>query len=560
MSSAASSRRSSLGNLLETLNITGRDSPVRLRKNPLEPEILVQNMGLDMEEVLPAHLDAETEFNPNKHYQFTKKDPMGNILLSIFEELTHLAKKTNKSMNTDIDDICEKFHNHHINQARKIQHKILQTTADWETSRIERELNSCALNQRIEAPSQAEFSQHDTWRTPRDRADTLKLLPTGSNKFSGTNGMSIVEYLYNLNQVQEQCHLSLKEFYQAMLASTTGAAYIYLMGAVRNGEDPVNIYHNLLIRYDRRLQPEEARQRLYAYKILKSSSLAQAESKIYELAEQTVSAIPEGIPRTVALDYEAIQALFRALPPQSATLARNAYARFSTQLGESMTFAQLSRLLNTYRYSIDNDIKAHGFGGTRNMPQSTGGTKYFKRMARPTAGVRKYTSYNIQSGPTSTGGMMGSNPPQAMRNITQGQWKPRPVYRPAGASGGQNRFNPRPPMRSDGNNLGGWRDQGTGNRTSRGLGGKRMDRGKGANRTKLGQRPQGKSRDYCSLCGKYDHKAVDGCPYMVNDSGRKIPIMPCKDVCPDCPSYIRNRLNHPSFICPFRKNGPLCNK
>ena len=96
MSSAASSRRSSLGNLLETLNITGRDSPVRLRKNPLEPEILVQNMGLDMEEVLPAHLDAETEFNPNKHYQFTKKDPMGNILLSIFEELTHLAKKTNK--------------------------------------------------------------------------------------------------------------------------------------------------------------------------------------------------------------------------------------------------------------------------------------------------------------------------------------------------------------------------------------------------------------------------------------------------------------------------------
>jgi hypothetical protein len=44
--------------------------------------------------------------------------------------------------------------------------------------------------------------------------------------------MSIVEYLYNLNQVQELCNLSLDEFYKAMLASTTGVPYTYLMGAI----------------------------------------------------------------------------------------------------------------------------------------------------------------------------------------------------------------------------------------------------------------------------------------------------------------------------------------
>jgi len=68
-------------------------------------------------------------------------------------------------------------------------------------------------------------------------------------------------------------------------------------------------------------------------------------------------------------------------------------------------------------------------------------------------------------------------------------------------------------------------------------------------------------RDYCSLCGKNDHKAVDGCPYMVSDSGKVIPIMPCKDTCPLCPSHVRIPLNHPSFVCPFRvPHGPLSNK
>jgi hypothetical protein len=87
---------------------------------------------------------------------------------------------------------------------------------------------------------------------------------------------------------------------------------------------------------------------------------------------------------------------------------------------------------------------------------------------------------------------------------------------------------------------------------------RRMDRKGNFQKRTGGNRFGNKPRDYCSLCGKYDHKAVDGCPYMVNDSGRKVPIMPCKDT---CPSYIRNGLNHPRYICPFRSNyGPLCNK
>jgi hypothetical protein len=176
MSSAGSSRRSSLGNLMDTFK-SGRDSPSKLRKSttdlasPLEPTIIIRNEEPTSskwpEDTHPSTLNADTSANPSLHYEFTKKDPMGEILLNIYEELTHLAKRTNKTMNTDIDDICEKFHNHNISQARKIQQKILQTTADWEQSRIERKLSSCALNQRIEAHEN--FSNTDKWKTPRDR-------------------------------------------------------------------------------------------------------------------------------------------------------------------------------------------------------------------------------------------------------------------------------------------------------------------------------------------------------------------------------------------------------
>ena len=581
MSSAGSSRRSSLGNLMDVFQRSGRDSPGRLRRSPSDiniapPPPLQPNVIINMEEPSPGQLEADTEFNPNIHYQFTKKDPMGEILLSIFEELTHLAKKTNKTMNTDIDDICEKFHNHNISQSRKIQNKILQTTADWEQSRIERELSSCALNQRIEAPDN--FSRTEKWKTPRDRADTLKLLPSGSHKFSGTHhGMSIVEYLYNLNQVQEQCNLSLQEFLQAMLASTTGVPYTYLMGAIKNGESPTNIYHNLLIRYDRRLQPEEARIKLYAYTIPKAACLATAESYIYELAEQAVSSLPAGVARTVALDYEAIQALFRALPPQSAALARNTYSQFSTKVGEGISFADLSRLLNTYRYTIDCDIKQHGSGGKQNFETK----RFFKRAAKPSTGTRRYTSYNVQY--SAPAGNMSTNGPVAPPVNNGGQWRHQPLavrpmqrqngparspttgrykpntYRSKFPAGTGNNF------RDKGNGSDGRNGQNVGFRTTgnNASGGfrKRSDRMGGLNRKRMAPKFGGRPRDYCSLCGKYDHKAVDGCPYMVNDAGRKVPIMPCKDVCPACPPYIRNRLNHPSYICPFRSNyGPLCSK
>jgi len=258
MSSGKSSRRSSISNILDAFNLSSRDTQNKVHRSWSQPSSDGEAPGPSNKRGPdPSDLEADASLNPSVHYEFTRKDPMGAIILSILGELTMLANKSNKAMSADIDDICEKFHNHQISEKQKINRRIMQTTADLERSMIEKELNSHALNQTVEAPMH--FSPTPTLQTPRQTADCLKLLPSGSHKFSGTaNSLSIVEYLYNLNQVQEQCNLSLDEFYKAMLASTTGAPYTYIMGAIKNNEDPANIYHNLLIRYDKRLQPEEA--------------------------------------------------------------------------------------------------------------------------------------------------------------------------------------------------------------------------------------------------------------------------------------------------------------
>jgi hypothetical protein len=62
------------------------------------------------------------------------------------------------------------------------------------------------------------------------------------------------------------------------------------------------------------------------------------------------------------------------------------------------------------------------------------------------------------------------------------------------------------------------------------------------------------NRNYCSLCGKTDHRAAQGCPNMVDSNGRTVSIMPCKDTCPACTPHVNPCLSHPSYLCPY-KNG-----
>ena len=78
----------------------------------------------------------------------------------------------------------------------------------------------------------------------------------------------------------------------------------------------------------------------------------------------------------------------------------------------------------------------------------------------------------------------------------------------------------------------------------------------GNNNFKHNSRPTGGSR-YCSLCGQNSHTITQGCPNMVNNEGKVVSVMPTMGTCPVCPPKIKQRLNHPSALCPYRRGAPL---
>jgi hypothetical protein len=145
-----------------------------------------------------------------------------------------------------------------------------------------------------------------------------------------------------------------------MLASSTGLAHELLLEWKMNGESVPTIYHNLLINFDKRLSPDEAKMQLSSYKIPKSSSLAKAESQIMLLAGRTASALPEGPSRTAYYNLEACNAMIRSLPPSSSANVNNLYNQLSARLGRAATFAELSRGMNLLRTTIDKDIRQNG--------------------------------------------------------------------------------------------------------------------------------------------------------------------------------------------------------
>lgn len=578
--SLAGSASSSLSNIAGLFS--GRSTPTRQRE---------RNLKGDYQEDAPSRLpipgtsgvvpleddiqvDADWEPNPEAHdydnrdahdtedrqelaehkFRMTNNDPVGHILIQLLGECADQAKKNKQSMSFGVEDLCTLFFNHKVSERRKLGYKIKQANAEWEGDMIERELNSHTLNQTVEPPKV--FSTVPTLESNKQLAEVMRLVPGAGHKFSGTPGkMSVLEYLFSLNMMQKQCMLSKPEFLQMMLASTTGKPHIYLMRRIQERDELSNIYHNLLLHYDKRMEPEEARIKLHAYKAPKSANLAEIEVYIQELAGLTTSALPEGTARNTAYNYEQVQALIKCLPSQSSIMVRNLYNQLSTRLKKPAQAGQLSRLLNNYRYTIDQDIKQHG-GEDRKYADS----RRFNSGAKPVGKfTRKYTSYSIQGGapPEHNSGSMAAprqhnasayngNRSGFNRTAPPGQFRPTTPRPTNNRNNGSARSGPaRPSNFRD-------RQAGFGNR------GNNKDRN-----TRFGGNRFGSSgpRDYCSLCGKRDHKAVDGCRYMVTDSGRQVKIMPTKDTCTACPSHVSPPLAHPVHLCPYRApNGPLHGK
>jgi hypothetical protein len=448
-------------------------------------------------------------------YRFTSAHPIGNILLKILQDTTNLAKKNNtKAMATNIDELCTAFHNGIKLERANLHNRYESTIADVEKSLMDKELNAHTINAAIMPPT--EFSDEPVIGNHLKLGEIIKVFPKPS-RFSGNlqkdGNYSVVEFLNALTAAQRQCKLSEEEFIDRILASSTGLAHDLILEWKSNGDNASTIYHSLLVNFDSRMSPEEARNKLATFTIGKNSNLARAESNIQLLVGRAAAMFPYGESRNAYRNMEGCSTLIRALPPYSSLTANNLYQNYTTRLGRACTMHELFRGLDQYRGVIDRDIKANG---TSMMP----------KFVPPKGGLnKKYSSYSmaVQMGGSNRQNAVRPVPPPNMIQNKQNDisYTPKPVVR---------NFNNRTRPQNNNNN------QNYGPRNNRPF-------------NKNNNRFNNFKRQSCPLCGQ-NHKAED-------DSGKILEMHPIHGICTKCPSFVKPRLHHPEVVCPYRVGGPL---
>ena len=466
------------------------------------------------------------KWHTSTDYKFTAGHPIGKALLKLAQDVTTLAKKNNsKAIETNLDELCSDFYNGIRLERAKVNNKYDNTVPDVERALMKKELNSHCINAAVEPPDN--FSVIPVITSTQKLSEVQKIFPRAS-KFSGhtkDGHVTVIEFLTALNTAQNQCDLSESEFIDSILASCTGTAYDLVHKYKINGDSASTIYHSLLQNFDNRMTADEARQKLITFAIGKNSNLAKAESALQLLVARASSIFPPGEFRNSYRNMEACLILIRALPPYSSLKANDLYQNFTTRLGRACTMDELFRGLDQYRSSIDRDIKANG-ADTYNYKTSINKHK-------------KYTSYMMDAGLNNTSG-------QLVRPTPPPQFKARGSYNNDYSNYNAKSYTPKPMNRNFGR---------AGFQNNRNSQNKYPQRNRGPRNNRNNAQNNYKN---CALCGK-GHKVPD-CMNIRDDTGKKLEMHPTYGVCNKCPSFVKPRLHHPEFVCPYRPGGPLNTK
>jgi hypothetical protein len=497
-----------------------------------------------------------------EYMEYTRSNPLGSALLDIVADNMALHKKLNfKESNLKIGDLCSAFHQHMEGEKDKIKRELEAASEQTEMRILNKELQAYNCKENLPAPK--EFSPRNVLTTPSARADAIRIFPT-KNKFNGTehsNGMNIHEFLSLINAAQKQMKLSREEFLEFLLMCTTGRPHILIKDWSENGDDIEAIYYNLFTHYDMRMSPETAREKLYSFKARKNSSLSKVISDIMQLALRAACVHPQGVARTASYNNDAVQALIRCLPPIASDTASNKYHTISSRLQRPATFVELSRALSIKSHTIDAEIAKSGatpnnhYGGKQS--NGSNGNGMHRSNKNKKLGPNKNTAFVVSTQQVQHKGGQYSGPPKGKGQGNQQGHKAEAFYtdNPPNNRNGNNNGKGRGGNNRNPNNRG--FSKGNGNSSNNVNGFNPNNGNKRGNNRYNGNKQGYKPRDYCSLCGSKNHLATDGCPNIQDDMGKIIPVLPCQNTCPDCPSTVHPRLNHSAAYCPFRISGPL---
>ena len=491
---------------------------------------------------------------------FTQGHPLGSILLKMTADLTKLAEAARlRNMSTNVNELCQAFHSGTRLERAKTQNSILINNDELEGRILSKELQAHKLESDVHCPTS--FSSVPALKdNPHKLNEVSKFFPR-AQCFNGLHKeglMSVSEFLNNLTGAQEQCNLSEPEFLTRMLYSSTGLAHDLISMWIGNGCSAERIYTSLLIHFDKRPSPEDAKLKLYSYRVARNEDLAKAEGRIELLVGTAAKAVPAGASRVAYIDLEGCQALIRALPEWSSIQVSNLYKQLSAKVGRNLTFNELDQSLYALRTNIDLDIAQNGVEISRPA-----------RFVPHNKVLNRFSSYSIEANKNVDTLANRSFPLQKTR--TETSFTPKITPRPAPG------FSRRPlrPRNTPANTSSNFTPLSTNRAQGGGAFGKfntgpvvkRGDRSNSRNRNNMPRKPFVKntgrinlnSSKRCVLCGMTNHKA-ETCRMMRDDQGNVKNIIPGYGKCSKCPQKIQPRLHHPENLCPFRPGGPMANR
>jgi len=230
-----------------------------------------------------SNVDSD-EFS--EHYDRIQYDQIGRILINL-KDHSILVKKCNfKNMNTNIHDRCDSFHKFlQVKEDKRVDNKK-EVQQEMEHKMIHKQLNGHLQKQAFRPP--AYFSPTPIINNSlRRTSDIDKLFTNRNNKFSGNprDSQSLLELINLMNAAQAQTKLSEPEFKEMLLACTTGEAHKFPVDWSENiNKNLASTYHQLGLRFENRIDPERARNKLFNYVATKDKTLAQVESEVMSLA------------------------------------------------------------------------------------------------------------------------------------------------------------------------------------------------------------------------------------------------------------------------------------
>ena len=466
--------------------------------------------------------------------------PLGKVVKHLVTHIAHLEKgilekkKPEAFPDLNIAEISKLLDQHHIDLQRP---KTSELADDFDREEVEfiypededSDLYANPLFAHHVSPP-FKFAKYPRLTSTKRHNEIAKLYPRGSGRFSGEGkwGPGIVEYLQSLTNMQNKFPLSLQEFKEMMILSTTGVAYETMQNAVECDLSIHHIYFLMYHEFSKDATPSQAKEKLRVYKIEKDKSSMAAESAIHRLGMRASMAIAKGESRNSFKNMICTESYIQSLPDEARKFVKQRLADLSLRVGRQATFSELTSELDPHREFLDEIISKHGA-----QPQKPKYVKPF--MFNPQQGRRKFVNQAyVQKSDGKAGnkfsqqrqGMQPQNANNAFQNANNAAQNAQPAqmqqFRPYFHKNNyQNNFRRNFAPQNAGN--AGQKQRKFGNERGR----------------------QMQKRKYCSLCGENTHNAVDGCYKMVKD-GKQVMVTPTLGGCTHC------GLRHPEEFC-FKK-------